>query len=41
MFLRDNQWNFQTYSNFNFEANFLENENLFQKTGETFFSWNH
>ena len=26
---------------FNFETNFLENENFFQKTGGLFFSWMH
>ena len=26
---------------FNFETNFLENENFFQKTGALFFSWTH
>ena len=30
--------NFQRFQYFNFETNFLENENLFQKTGAVFFS---
>ena len=29
---------FKRFQHFNFETNFLENENLFQKTGEPFFS---
>ena len=41
MFLCDDQWKFQTFQHFNFEINFRENENLFQKTGVPFFSWNH
>ena len=32
---------FKRFQYFNFETNFLENENLFQKTGAPFFSWNH
>ena len=36
MFLCDNQWKFQTFQYFNFETNFLENENLSQKTGGQF-----
>ena len=31
--------NFEPFQYFNFETNFLENENLFQKTGVAFFSW--
>ena len=31
--------NFERFLYFNFEADFLENENLFQKS--TFFSWKH
>ena len=30
--------NFKRFQYFNFETNFLENENLFQKTGVPFFS---
>ena len=30
--------NFKRFQQFNFEADFLENENLFQKTGGQFFS---
>ena len=30
--------NFERFQYFNFEADFLENENLFHKTGEAFFS---
>ena len=30
--------NFERFQYFNFETNFLENENLFQKTGVLFFS---
>ena len=30
--------NFERFQYFNFETNFLENENLFQKTGEPFCS---
>ena len=30
--------NFERFQYFNFETNFLENENLFQKTGVPFFS---
>ena len=37
MFLCDNQLKFQTFSILNFETNFLENKNLFQKTGVPFF----
>ena len=32
---------FKRFQYFNFETDFLENENLFQKTGAPFFSWNH
>ena len=32
---------FKHFQYFNFKTNFLENENLFRKTGEPFFSWNH
>ena len=32
---------FEHFQYFHFETNFLENENLFQKTGVLFFSWNH
>ena len=38
MFLCDNQWKFECFQYFNFETNFLENENVFQKTGVPFFS---
>ena len=41
MFLCDNQQKFERFQYFNFETNFLKNENLFQKTGVLFFSWNH
>ena len=37
----ENQWKFPRFSYFNFETNFLENENLFQETGAPFLSWNH
>ena len=30
--------NFKRFQYFNFETDFLENENLIQKTGEPFFS---
>ena len=30
--------NFERFKYFNFKSNFLENENLFQKTGVPFFS---
>ena len=30
MFSCDNQWKFQSFQYFNFEANFVESENLFQ-----------
>ena len=33
--------NFERFQYFNFETNFLENENLFQKTGEPFCSWKY
>ena len=33
--------NFKRFQYFNFETNFLENQNLFQKTGVPFFSWKH
>ena len=33
--------NFQRFQYFNFETNFPENENLFQKKGLPFFSWTH
>ena len=36
MFLCDNKWKFQSFQYFNFETSFLENENLFQKTGVPF-----
>ena len=32
---------FKRFQYFDFETNFLENENLFQKTGVPSFSWNH
>ena len=32
MFLCDDQWNFEHSQDFNFETDFLENENFFQKT---------
>ena len=32
--------NFERFQYFNFETDFLEKENLFQKTGVKFFSWN-
>ena len=41
MFLCDNQWNFEHFQYFNFETDFLENENFFKKTGEPFFIWTH
>ena len=31
--------NFEHFRYFNFEIDFLENDNLFQKTGVPFFSW--
>ena len=34
-------WNFERTQCFNVEANFLKNENLFQKTGVPFFSWKY
>ena len=33
--------NFECFQNINFEADFLENENLFQKTEVPFFSWKY
>ena len=33
--------NFERFQYFNFEADFLENGNFFQKTGVPFFSWTH
>ena len=36
MFLCDNQKNFERFQEFNFETEFLENENFFQKTGLPF-----
>ena len=33
--------NFKCFQCFNFETDFLENEDLFQKTGVPFFSWKH
>ena len=33
--------NFDRFQYFNFEPDFLENENLFQKTVVPFFSWKH
>ena len=39
MFLCENQWKFERFQYFNFGTNFLENENLFQKTGVPVFSW--
>ena len=33
--------NFERFQYFNFETDFLENENRFQKTGVPFFSWKH
>ena len=32
MFLSDNQWKFESFQYFNFETDFLENQNFFQKT---------
>ena len=40
MFLCDSE-NFKLFQYFNFETDFLENENLFQKTGVSLFSWKH
>ena len=36
MFYVTNSGNFERFQYFNFEKDFLENENLFQKTGEPF-----
>ena len=36
MFLYDNQLNFERFQYLNFGTNFLQNENLFQKTEEPF-----
>ena len=36
MFSFDNHGNFECFLYFNFETNFLRNENLFQKTGVRF-----
>ena len=33
--------NFERFQYLNFETNFLENGNLFKKTGAWFFSWKH
>ena len=33
--------NFERFQYFKFETDFLENENLFSKTGVRFFSWKH
>ena len=33
--------NFERFQCFNFESDFLENKNLFQKAGIPFFSWKH
>ena len=33
--------NFECFQYFNFERDFLENENFFQKTGAQFFKWKH
>ena len=33
--------NFERFQYFNFEADFLRNENFFQKTGVPIFSWKH
>ena len=32
---------FKRFQYFNFETNFLKQENLFQRSGVPFFSWNH
>ena len=34
-------WNFERFQYFNFETDFLENENLLQKIEVRFFSWKH
>ena len=33
--------NFQRFQYFNFETDFMEKKNFFQKTGVPFFSWKH
>ena len=33
--------NFKRFQYFNFETDFVENDNLFQKTVIPFFSWKH
>ena len=33
--------NFERFQYFNFETNFLKNENIFQKNWAQFFSWNY
>ena len=39
MFLCNISENFERFQYFNFEIDFLENENLFLNTGVAFFSW--
>ena len=39
--MRHSDKHFERFQYFNFETNFLENENLFQKIGVPFFSWKH
>ena len=41
MFLCDDQWKFWKFKYFNFETNFLKNEDLFHITGLPPFSWKH
>ena len=33
--------NFERFQYFDLETDFMENENVFQKTGVSFFSWKH
>ena len=39
VFMRQSSGNFERFQYFNSETNFLENENLFQKTVVLFYSW--
>ena len=41
MFFCDNHKMFERFQYRNFEKDFLENENPFQKTWVMFFSWKH
>ena len=40
-FLNDNQWKFEHFHYFNFEASYLKNQSFYWKTGISLFSWKY